>query len=620
MQSIVTPPSFIARAETLARFLVQGSAASAVVVGCLLTSPSVGLAVGVTFVITALLARWRCELATAVVLFLAYVNGGLMLAFAPPLTGAPLWLAAMTGLVAGGVPWRSWRAPLAWRWPLILWVLGVALSWPIIAAREMDFSLMTPREGLAAVLVGALANLSAGLLFDSMLSWNAETIERRVARPLLASALVSGCVVFYQGFVDLTWLSSDAWARLGRAPGMMGDANPMAVALGIWAPLAFAMLRTRHRVPIGGTVMVALWCAAWLTGARTFLLQFFTGIAGLLKGAMSGLEWTRVALTLLGGAIVVATILAFVPLQFFVRGPISRLINNFPARQPTEILYQALWSRDGYGIAAVEAFRENPWSGVGVGTYNYIQVDYHPYKRDIRVNPDNAQNFWRQMLAERGIFAFIAVAALTIATCRLLIRRVEAPPLLASTLKATIIGLGLALVFGVPTQNTAIAITALTLIAWLHALGSRPKTLSARYYAAALVTAWGLAVAGVTVDAWKAATDLRPATRAARGGDFYAYGFGDSQIGLDGSRGRAILRRAVAAVAATSTEYEVRFWTGATRDQRLRVWRDGTLVLDELVRPGAVTTRVLHVPPRSGGVLLEFGSDSSEVIVGGGFR
>src|SRR5688572_4061952 len=145
MQTIAAPLSFTARAESLARLLVQGSAAAAVVVGCLIADPLVGFSAGLIFAVTAVMARWRFESTTAVVLFLAYINGGIMLAVPGPLKGAPLWLAAISGLVAGGLPWRSWTAPLAWRWPLLLWLLGVALSWPIIALRETDFSLVAPR-------------------------------------------------------------------------------------------------------------------------------------------------------------------------------------------------------------------------------------------------------------------------------------------------------------------------------------------------------------------------------------------------------------------------------------------------------------------------------------------
>jgi hypothetical protein len=296
------------------------------------------------------------------------------------------------------------------------------------------------------------------------------------------------------------------------------------------------------------------------------------------------------------------------------------LITNFRVREPGAILYEAFWARDDYGLAAVKSIRQFPWSGLGVGTYNQIQSDYHFAKGIHAIVPDNAQNFWRQALGERGILAFVAVIALTLCTCRILIRRVQAPPLLASPLKATLIGLGLALLFGVPTQNAAIAVTAATIIAWLHALGSQPKTFSARYYATAVMTAWALALAGVAVDAWQAVTDLRPGARAARVGDFYAYGFGDAQIGPDGSRGRAVLGRAVAAVAVTSPTYEVRYWTSAPNDARLRIWQDGALVIDAPVHRGEVGQRVLKVRPQSRGVMIEFKADAPDVVVAGWFR
>ena len=143
------------------------------------------------------------------------------------------------------------------------------------------------------------------------------------------------------------------------------------------------------------------------------------------------------------------------------------MIDNFPARQPSAILYEALWYRDGYGVAAVEAIRQHPWTGVGVGTYNGIQVDYHP-PRSIISSSGQCAELLAAGARRAGHFGVFAVVALTLSTVRLLLRRVQAAPLLASTLKATIIGLGLALMFGVPTQNAAIAVTAATIIGWLQ--------------------------------------------------------------------------------------------------------------------------------------------------------
>ena len=73
----------------------------------------------------------------------------------------------------------------------MLWLLGVALSWPIIAAREADFMMPTPGDAVAIVIFNAVAALCAALWLDAALAWHRETIERYLARPLLASVVIS---------------------------------------------------------------------------------------------------------------------------------------------------------------------------------------------------------------------------------------------------------------------------------------------------------------------------------------------------------------------------------------------------------------------------------------------
>src|SRR5688500_4325474 len=104
--------SFITRAESVSRIVVQTSAVAAVIAACvLLAQPWIGLTAGATFAVTAAFARWRFEPTATVVLFFAYSSVGVLLAIGGSLGGAPLWLAAMAGLVAGGLPWRRWNAP-----------------------------------------------------------------------------------------------------------------------------------------------------------------------------------------------------------------------------------------------------------------------------------------------------------------------------------------------------------------------------------------------------------------------------------------------------------------------------------------------------------------------------
>ncbi len=217
MEAIAAPPGLrtAQSAEALARATVQGSCLLAVAVGCWLgrAQPVIYLLVATTFVVAAVAARWRFHATAAVLLFFAYTSTGLLLALVPSVAALPLWLAALAGFVAGGLPWTTWQSPPRWRGPLILWLLGSAVSWPIIAARESDFGAILPGDTVPLILAAAVASVSIGLWLDAALGWDRSTVERRVARPLLASVVVASAAVFYQSFVDITWLSSDVWIQ-----------------------------------------------------------------------------------------------------------------------------------------------------------------------------------------------------------------------------------------------------------------------------------------------------------------------------------------------------------------------------------------------------------------------
>jgi len=50
------------------------------------------------------------------------------------------WLAALFGFLLPKSLRTGWSFPAGWKGPLILWTLSVALSWPIVVARELDFN------------------------------------------------------------------------------------------------------------------------------------------------------------------------------------------------------------------------------------------------------------------------------------------------------------------------------------------------------------------------------------------------------------------------------------------------------------------------------------------------
>src|SRR5690606_35579383 len=111
---------------------------------------------------------------------------------------------------------------------------------------------------------------------------------------LAASALVTALAAVYQRAVDLAWPSGDSWVRLGRATGLMGDANPMGVVTALFAPFVLAgALHLGPRIPwldrwpdtaarmLAAAIAALLWLAAWSSGARSTLILFAGGAAGL---------------------------------------------------------------------------------------------------------------------------------------------------------------------------------------------------------------------------------------------------------------------------------------------------------------------------------------------------
>jgi O-antigen ligase len=502
----------------------------------------------------------------------------------------------------------------------MLWLLGVALSWPIIAAREMDFNSAAPAEGLGPVVLTALIVLTAGVWLDAIMSRDRAWIERWVARPLVASVVIAAAVVFYQAFVDISWLSSEVWIASRRAPGLMGDANPMAVAAALWAPLAvFAMPRGWR---VAGTVLAPLlWSAAWLTGARTVVVLVAAGVVGLAGGIVAERAAARRAVFVAAIAALAIGLAAVALTRESGGGPLARLVSTLPLDRPAALTYEVLWRRDGYGLAAARAIREHPWSGVGNGAFYTVSSYFHRLDGGATIPSDNAQNLWRHALAERGVLAFAAVVALTVATVRLLARRAQHVSMAqAWTLKAMVVGMGVVLVFGYPIQNAAIALTAAALLAWLHAsvAPSDAPVRGGRLHPAIVAAIWLLAIAGAAIDLVQARGDLRPAWRAARVGDLYLYGFGDVEAGQRAASGRVVTDYAVVSLRPTGPRYLLRCWVRGDAARHVSVWQNRRLVIDELLPPSVIMERSLETPLQDG-VLLEFDTDPPGLVITGDF-
>jgi hypothetical protein len=493
----------------LTRLLVLGSIVLAAFVGLWPFASAPALTGALLVVGTAAVARRSPDRTAYVILALAYVAYGLLrLAAGPTIAGMPFWLAAFTGLVIGGSSWTGWLSPRPWRWPLAWWATGVALSWPGVAAGG-------PGDQRGAVIVTALVQMNTAIWMDRLMGEAASrepdaAHPARFAWPLAVSAAITALAAHYQRWVDLTWLSHDLWAGAGRAVGLMGDANPMAVATALWAPIVLTMIihggskhggsnhtgsnhggsehggstpvasRRRGRTAgraraeksrliawlklgVGLALAALLWGAAWVSGARSTLILVAVGGAGLAMAMAYGRHVGRRLLALGTAVGVVVSVLAVVVLARSVQGtPAWRLLVMMPD-SPREAAYEILWRRDGYGLAAVEAIKESPIHGIGIGRFMALSPSYYARVEGRPIPPDNGQNLWRHTLAERGVLGLAPVLWMTVLAIGTLRGRIAGP--IDVVLRAMLMGVGLTLIVGYPVQEPSIAVTLAALAA-----------------------------------------------------------------------------------------------------------------------------------------------------------
>ena len=363
-------------ASGMTRVTVIASVLLAIVVGLWPMPPGLLLCFAGILVTTFVGARWWPDAMTAIVFAFSYTSFGVAhLIGGFDVAGQPFFLAGFVGLVLGLAPWNQWQARTPWRVPLAWWATTVAVTWPFFAARDLNGSLASGAAG--PVVTAAALQMCLAIWMDRWLGeWRSEASEQRQRRivglPLLLSAIATAAAALYQQWFDITWLSAEPWPRLGRALGLMGDANPMGVATALWAPLAWAGLSMSTSWSlIGGVVALLLWAAAWASGARTTLILILAGGIALLTLARMRLRPARRLRPVLLAAALVSIIVsaALVSLNLAGTAPVARLRATLADGSLTGAVYELLWRRDGYGLAAVEAIREHPWFGVGVGRF-----------------------------------------------------------------------------------------------------------------------------------------------------------------------------------------------------------------------------------------------------------
>jgi hypothetical protein len=508
-----------------------------------------------------------------------------------------------------------WSLPSPWRVPLVAWALVAAVSWPIVALREVDFHpeitgiLEMPNSfldinarGAITIAADATAVLLLGILWADWLfqryAADGARFRRAVIRPLIVAGSVSSAFAAYQLFVNPAFLN-EGWAVFHRASGTMVDANGFGMAAVLCSCACIALLDRRRdaskRFLIAGCVLTSL--GAWASGSRTALMAEVIALAFAASAVLrrtSDDERGRQRFRRRAVAIAAAAIVAVAVLWSLRNtGPVLRLGWIMPSASVASVVdfaRQMLWVRFGYGPAAVEMIRSSPWFGVGVGSFQLIVGDYRFSHMGSGLPPDNAQNWIRHNLAELGLVGSLGWIVWAIVLLVALVR--GSTPWRdrgAMILFGTLVGVVIVSQVGMPTQNPGVALLFWTFLFWFCATQSSNPPEAARRsnegwkWAAAVVVVVTFAAGSL----WTSLTLLRPPMRARRAGWNYDYGFYLPRETPAGEVFRWTKQDAVAVVPAQSREVKLTVWAehiDANHPVMARVWHDDTLVIDAVLR------------------------------------
>jgi O-antigen ligase len=173
--------------------------------------------------------------------------------------------------------------------------------------------------------------------------------------------------------------------------------------------------------------------------------------------------------SLLAGVAVVVLILA---IGAGAIGPLQRMAEG---SGPNASL-RDLWTRGGYGSVATRMIRDYPLTGVGVGSFNWMAPDYWRTMAQDKLPFDNAQNWWRHQVAEFGLVASLPILIWSLLIAWLVLTRRSRPDarIETQTLRGLMVGIGVASLLGMPTQNPIVLLIFFYVVARFELLTSLP--------------------------------------------------------------------------------------------------------------------------------------------------
>ena len=240
--------------------------------------------------------------------------------------------------------------------------------------------------------------------------------------------------------------------------------------------------------------------------------------------------------------------------------------------------------------------REHPWSGVGVGSFLTLVHDYAG-SLGLDIPPDNAQNWFRQQVAELGVLGSLACFGWCLLFLRALAARARdtrfspSARVLRGSLDCSRPGVARRRRRpGDPHRHHVLDVRVLVPVGcrWPNEFDSA----SQRHDACAVRPGPSL----LTVVAVHAATtyaaargDLLPQHRAQRFGWYYRYGLHDLERPRDGGRGRIwTMKESLAVIPVEGRVLKFVCWIDHpdTEPVTVKVWADSKLVLSTELRKG----------------------------------
>ena len=419
-----------------------------------------------------------------------------------------IWMGGLLGGVAAAAHPARWHVPPAWRLPLAFWALALALGWPVVAFREMNFTWASLGEYtiansglggpppviivtmLAAVMPQMLGILWFDALFGQFAQKESGAFRRAILLPLAAGLLIGSALAIYQWTVDIEFLSAHQWAYYGRAAGGLLDGNAFGALQGLWSSAALSLALTSGPLYFASALFLTLllWIGVWATGSRMALLAALIGLAFIaLAGLRSrGRSNVRRLVAVTVAVIVVAAALVtlgrFGAHQRFEMDPISRVAASLPdpnREALLEFVEFELWNRFGpFGTASVRMVKDSPAVGIGAGTFETIYPDYAFVITNgaTRSHFDNAQSWYRHQLAELGLVGSLGWMLWGAVFAAFVWKAAPSRDGLveATGVKAAIAALALISAISMPTRNIFVSLSFWVFAFWLVKLAGEP--------------------------------------------------------------------------------------------------------------------------------------------------